>query len=186
MSQVPRRSRFHKPRRSHYSARATASVASLALRLRSRLLVSSLFSYRRLVLGLRRYGRGSAAATLSANSPLSGSAALGWRLCLNLCVCDTGKVALGKEQRLLVRPVEIGAIYRTREVGDEHTPALAIERETDSLHQVREQNLGLLADARRDRIDGRSVHRIAAGRVTPVGPVNHPVARIDLQVDGFR
>jgi len=51
---------------------------------------------------------------------------------LNLCVGDTSKVALTEEQRLLVRSVDIGAINRTCEVGDEHAASPAIEREADA------------------------------------------------------
>src|SRR6202041_2875741 len=63
------------------------------------------------------------------------------RTCGNFGVRDTGQIPLSKEQRLLVRSVEIGAVNGTSEIGQEHTPAFQIQCEANSFHQVCDKNL---------------------------------------------
>ncbi len=43
-----------------------------------------------------------------------------------LRISDSGEITLGKQQLLLVRPIEIGAVNRTAEVGNEHSAAFQV------------------------------------------------------------
>src|SRR6202044_20100 len=78
-------------------------------------------------------------------------------------VGDAGEVALGEEQGLLVGAVEIGAVDRAGEVGDEHAPAFQVQGQADAFHQMGEENLWVFAVARR-WIHRRAVYGIAARR----------------------
>src|SRR5258705_7278909 len=116
---------------------------------------------------------------------LNASFALGKRTAGQLDVRNAREVAHPDLQRSAVRAVEIGAVDRPSEVGDEHAAALRIERQADALHQVIEHDLGRRALALRG-VERRAVHRVAARRVTTVGPIQHASSRIDVQIDGLR
>ena len=70
---------------------------------------------------------------------------------LDFCISYAGEIPLAREEVALVTSVEIGGIDRTGQVGDEHPVTRHVERDTDSLHQVRDQDLrhGLLSIAAR-------------------------------------
>jgi hypothetical protein len=77
--------------------------------------------------------------------------------------------------------IEIGGIDRTGEVGDEHPIAGNIEGDADPFHQVRDQNLRHRLFVDRCAIDG-----VAARRIAAIGPIQHAVRQIELEIDGFR
>src|SRR5262249_14783942 len=100
---------------------------------------------------------------------------------LALGIGDAGKVALGPEEVALLLSIEIGGIDRTSEVGDEHPVAGNVEGDADSLHQVRDQDLG-------DRlfIDRSATDRVAARRIAAVSPVEGAIFEIELEIDRLR
>src|ERR1700722_8069542 len=100
-------------------------------------------------------------------------------------VGDAGEVALGEEQGLLVGAVEIGAVDRAGEIGEEHPAPFQIQGQADAFHQIGEQNLGVFAGAGR-WIHGRAVDGIAARRVSAVGPVHQSVGDIEIEIDRLR
>ena len=55
------------------------------------------------------------------------------------------QVALGNEQGLRVRPVEVGALDRAAEIGDEHAAVPRIQSQADPFHQVRKDDLGSIS-----------------------------------------
>src|SRR5271155_5818015 len=68
---------------------------------------------------------------------------LWWRSSLrgrNFGVCDAGQVPFRREHRLLVSPVEIRAIDGSTQVGQKHPAAFQIQGDTDSFHQMVENN----------------------------------------------
>ena len=56
--------------------------------------------------------------------------------CRQLCVCDAGEVSFGKQERLRVRAVEIGAVDRTGEIGNKHATAFQIQGQPNAFHQM--------------------------------------------------
>src|SRR5271166_5130015 len=101
-----------------------------------------------------------------------------------LDISYAGEVALGEEQGLLVGAVEIGAVDRAGEVGDEHPVAFRIQGQADALHQVGKNDFGRLALAR--RVEGRTAYAIAARRIPTVRPVERAGGLIDVQIDRLR
>src|SRR3984957_12278049 len=102
-----------------------------------------------------------------------------------LRVCNAGEVSFSKQQRLPARPIEIGAVDRAAEVGNEHSTALQVQSQADAFHQMCEKDLRLLA------IFGLSihrcaVHRVATRRVSAVGPIQRPMNWIEVQIDRLR
>src|SRR2546423_871588 len=77
------------------------------------------------------------------------------------------------------RSAELGEIDRAGEIGHEHPIAGNIERDADPFHQMRHH------DRRRSRlcIDGCAVHCVAAWRVAAVGPVEHAIFAVELEID---
>src|SRR5882757_711098 len=63
-------------------------------------------------------------------------------------VRNTRKVPLPEEQRSAVRAVEICAVDRASEIGDEHSASFAVQGQADALHQMIEHDFGLFALAR--------------------------------------
>src|SRR6476661_4239616 len=79
---------------------------------------------------------------------------------------DAGEVALSVEEIALVLSIEIGAIDRTGEVGDEHPVAGNVEGDANALHQVPDQDLRC-----RLLVDRRAISGIATRRIAAVGPI---------------
>src|SRR5258705_2945385 len=113
---------------------------------------------------------------------LNASFALGKRTAGQLDVRNAREVAHPDLQRSAVRAVEIGAVDRPSEIGDEHAAALRIERQADAFHQVIEHDLRRGAFTRRG-VERRAVHRVAARRVPAVGPIQHASVGIDIEID---
>src|SRR5580658_2018350 len=101
-------------------------------------------------------------------------------------VRDTGQVPFRGKHCLLVRPVEICAIDRSTQVGQKHAAPFQIQSDTDSLHQMVENNHRFLFAISSGRIHGRTVHRVASRRIATVGPVEGSVGEIEFEVNGFR
>src|ERR1700720_2413803 len=102
-----------------------------------------------------------------------------------LRVCNAGEVSFSKQQRPPVRPIEIGAVDRAAEVGNEHSTALQVQSQADAFHQMCEKDLRLLAILGLS-IHGCSVHRVATRRVPAVGPIQRPMNWIEVQIDRLR
>src|ERR1700745_4289279 len=100
---------------------------------------------------------------------------------LDFGIGDASEIALGVEEVALVLSIEIRGIDRTGEVGDEHPVAGNIEGDADPFHQVRDQNL-----RRRLFVDRCAIDGVAARRIAAVGPIQHAVRQIELEIDGFR
>src|SRR6266513_3956082 len=62
-------------------------------------------------------------------------------LCVDFCVSDSGEIPLRDEQRFLFRAVEFCGIDGPGQIGEKHPIAFEIESDSDSLHQMREQNV---------------------------------------------
>src|ERR1700730_86108 len=110
--------------------------------------------------------------------------ACGLRTDGELSVCDPRQVALGNQQCLLVRSIKARAIDRAGEVSHEHPFTVRVECQADSLHQMGEDDLGLLAIPRWG-IHGRSIDGVAARRISAVGPIHDPFFKIDVEIDRF-
>jgi len=97
-------------------------------------------------------------------------------------VSDAGEIALRVEKVALSQPVEPGGIDRPGKIGHEHPIAGNIQRDADPFHQMRQHDLRRL----RLCIDGCAVHRVAARGVAAIGPVEHAVLAIELEIDRLR
>src|SRR6516164_5357327 len=100
-------------------------------------------------------------------------------------VYDSGEIALGVEKVSLSRPVEIGGVDRSREIGDEHPVVGNIERNADPLHQVRQYDLRQVTRLVL-HVDRRAIDRIAARRIAAIGPIEEAIFQIELEIDWFR
>src|SRR3984893_10954350 len=100
-------------------------------------------------------------------------------------VCSAGEVSFSNQQRPQVRPIEIGAVDRAAEVGNEHSTALQVQSQADAFHQMCEKDLRLLAIFGLS-IHGCTVHRVATRRVSAVGPIQRPMNWIEVQIDRLR
>src|SRR5215469_13963628 len=103
------------------------------------------------------------------------------RCLLDFGIGDAGEVALGVKEVALVLAVEIGGIDRTGQIRHEHPVAGNVEGDADSLHQVRDQDL-----RRRSFVDRRAIDGVAARRIAAVGPIEHAIRQIELEIDGLR
>src|SRR6266513_4532014 len=106
-------------------------------------------------------------------------------LCVDFCVSDSGKISLRDEQRFLFRAVEFGGINGAGQIGQEHPVPFEIESDPDSLHQMREQNVGCRMFAEVG-VYRRAIDRVSARRISAVGPVNEPIFQIEFEIDRFR
>ena len=100
---------------------------------------------------------------------------------LDFGVGDTGEIALGPEQRPLVRPIELGDVERAGEIGYEHAVARNVERDADAFHEIRDHDLWRVLSGL--RVNGRAIHRVAARGIAAVGPVEDAVFEIDLEIN---
>ena len=100
----------------------------------------------------------------------------------NFGVGDAGQIPLREDKVELSRPVELGGIDRAGEIGHEHPIAGDIQRNADPFHQMRQHDLRRL----RLCIDGCAVHRVAAGRVAAIGPVEDAILPVELEIDRLR
>src|SRR5580693_8819254 len=103
----------------------------------------------------------------------------------HLRVCNASEVSFSKQQRLPVRPIEIGTVDRAAEVGNEHSTALQVQSQADAFHQMCEKDLRLLAIFGLS-IHGCAVHSVATRRVPAVGPIQRPMNWIEVQIDRLR
>src|ERR1700751_2148065 len=113
---------------------------------------------------------------------------LWWRSslgCRNLAVHDDGQVSFCHEHCILVRPVEIRAIDASTQVGQKHAAAFPIQGDTDSFHQMVENNLRFFRAISLRRIHGRSVYCVPAGSVAAICPVDRPVGEVEFEIDRF-
>jgi hypothetical protein len=60
-----------------------------------------------------------------------------------------------------------------------------LSREPNAFHQMGEKDLRLFAISGL-RVHGRTVHYVAARRIPAVRPVEGPIGKIQVQIDGFR
>src|SRR6202011_2883814 len=93
-----------------------------------------------------------------------------------------GEIALCVENVAFSRSVEPRGIDRAGKIGDEHSIVRDVERNADPFHQMGHHDLGRLGLG----IYGCAVHRVAAGRVATVGPVEHAIFEIELEIDRLR
>src|SRR6266853_5631788 len=104
---------------------------------------------------------------------------------LNLGIHDAGQVSFRRQYCFLVRPVEIRAVHRSTQVGQKHAAAFQIQGDTDSFHQMVENNYRLFLAISLSRIHRRAVHRVATWRIASVRPVDRPVGKIQFEVNRF-
>src|SRR5215475_8933383 len=97
----------------------------------------------------------------------------------DLGIGDAGEIALGVQEVALPRSVEFGGIDRPGEISHEHAVAGDVEGDADAFHQMRDQDLRRL----RFCIDRRTIDRVAARRIAAIGPVEHAMVQIALQID---
>src|SRR5579872_5597327 len=103
----------------------------------------------------------------------------------HLRVCNAGEVSFSKQHRPPVPPIEIGAVDRAAEVGNEHSTSLQVQSQADGFHQMGEKDLRLLAIFGL-RVHGCTVHSVTTRRVPAVGPVQRPINWVEVQIDRFR
>ena len=84
-----------------------------------------------------------------------------------------------------MRSVELGGIDRACEISDEYPVARNVERDTDSFHQMRDQNVRCVAWLSFN-VDGGAIDRVTPRRIAAIGPVQDPVLEIQLEVNRFR
>src|SRR6266404_8339226 len=104
---------------------------------------------------------------------------------VDFCVNDSGEISLRDEQRFLFRAVEFGGINGPGQIGDKHPVPFEIESDPDSFHQMREQNVRCRMFGEIG-IQGRTVHRVSARRISAVGPIKEPILSVELEIDRFR
>src|SRR5882724_12019252 len=75
---------------------------------------------------------------------------------LNLGIHDAGQVSFRRQYCFLVRPVEIRAVHRSTQVGQKHAAAFQIQGDTDSFHQMVENNYRLFLAISLSRIHRRA------------------------------
>src|SRR5262247_3186195 len=93
-----------------------------------------------------------------------------------LYVCNSAQVSLCVEEILFLRPVKTGRVNRAGEIGYEHAITRNIQGNTDSLHQMVEDDLRLLGF----RIDGCAINSVAAWWVADIGLIFCPSLHVQL------
>src|SRR5262245_5592120 len=98
-----------------------------------------------------------------------------------LRVCDTCEVALPGRDHALVGSVEPSGVHRAGKIGDEHAVVANVEGDADTFAQVTEHDFMFRAD-----IDGRAVDGVAVRRIAAVGPIEHAMLLVNLEIDRLR
>ena len=97
-------------------------------------------------------------------------------------VGNAGEIALGEEEVPFTGSIEPCGINLAGEIGHEHPIVWNVERDTDSLHEVGDDDLRLS----RLVVDRGAVHRVAARRIAAVGPVENTVLVVELDINRLR
>src|ERR1700761_2730772 len=97
---------------------------------------------------------------------------------------NSGKVSLGEEKRLLIRSIEIRAVNGPCEIRHKHPPAFQVQRQTNSFHQVIEENLRFGTRAWL-HIHRCSIYCVAKRRIPAICPVHDLVLKIEIQINGL-
>src|SRR6266850_2138087 len=100
----------------------------------------------------------------------------------NFGICDAGEIALCEEEISFTGSVEPCGVDRAGEIGHEHAVVWNVERDTDPLHEMGHHDLRL----GRLVVDRGPVHGVAARRVAAVGPVEHAILVVELDIDRLR
>src|SRR5215472_15751146 len=87
-------------------------------------------------------------------------------------VGDPSEIPLRRKQCLLICPIEVGAVDGAGEVGDEHPSALEIQSETDTFHQVIEDDFGFDPPIVRG-IHWSPVDCVSLRWISTVSPIKH-------------
>src|SRR5436190_16526751 len=90
------------------------------------------------------------------------------------CVSDASDISLRDEQRFLFGAVERGGINGAGQISEKHPVSLEIESDPDSLHQMREQNVGGGVPAEIG-VRRRAVHGVSTRRISAVRPIDEPI-----------
>src|SRR6266480_7373957 len=106
-------------------------------------------------------------------------------LCVDFRVSDSGQIPLRDEQRFLFRAVEFGGINGAGQIREEHPVPFEIESDPNSLHQMREQNVGCRMFAEVG-VYRRAIDRVSARRISAIRPINEPIFQIEFDIDRFR
>src|SRR5882724_9237579 len=97
-------------------------------------------------------------------------------------VRDAGEIALCVEEIPFTGSIEPCGVDRAGEIGHEHAVVWNVERDTDPLHKMGHHDLRLA----RLVVDRGPVHGVAARRVAAVGPVEHAILVVELDIDRLR
>ena len=97
-------------------------------------------------------------------------------------VCDSRQISFGEDDIFLIRTVEVRAVNGSAQVSQEHALVFEIQRKADAFHQMIEDNFRLFALAG-GCVHRRSIDGVSARRVPAVGPVDHPVAEVEIKID---